>query len=98
LETCIAPTIAASILPERIIAKLVAESKKLAPLRAVTVSLAGANSAHLARAVVFTTQFDTYDSRGAEARWSILETRFPVRSRQHRSQRGPRERDVRPAM
>ena len=38
-ETCIAPRIAASILPPRISAKLVAESKKLAPRRSVTVSV-----------------------------------------------------------
>ena len=37
--TCIAPRIAASTLPLRIMPKLVAESKKLAPLRTVTVSL-----------------------------------------------------------
>ncbi len=37
--TCIAPRIAASTLPPRIIPKLVAESKKLAPRRVVTVSL-----------------------------------------------------------
>ena len=39
LETCIAPRIAASILPPRIMPKLVAESKKAAPARVVTVSL-----------------------------------------------------------
>lgn len=38
-ETCIAPRTAASILPLRIIPKDVAESKKLAPRRTVTVSL-----------------------------------------------------------
>src|SRR5450631_626067 len=38
-ETCMAPRIAASILPERIIPKLAAESKKLAPDTTVTVSL-----------------------------------------------------------
>ena len=38
-ETCIAPRIAASILPPRIIPNEVAESKKLAPRRRVTVSL-----------------------------------------------------------
>ncbi len=38
-DTCIAPRIAASILPPRIIPNDVAESKKLAPLRMVTVSL-----------------------------------------------------------
>ena len=38
-ETCIAPRMAASIFPPRIIPKLVAESKKHAPRRTVTVSL-----------------------------------------------------------
>ncbi len=38
-ETCIAPRMAASILPPRIIPKEVAESKKDAPGRSVTVSL-----------------------------------------------------------
>ncbi len=37
--TCIAPRIAASTFPPRIIAKLVAESNVLAPRRSVTVSL-----------------------------------------------------------
>ena len=38
-ETCMAPRIAASILPPRIIPKEVAESKNDAPRRSVTVSL-----------------------------------------------------------
>ena len=38
-ETCIAPRIAASILPPRIIPNEVAESKNDAPRRSVTVSL-----------------------------------------------------------
>src|SRR3546814_8234750 len=38
-DTCMAPRIAASTLPARIIPKLNAESKKLAPARTVTVSL-----------------------------------------------------------
>ncbi len=38
-ETCMAPRIAASILPPRIIPKDVAESKNDAPGRSVTVSL-----------------------------------------------------------
>jgi len=37
-DTCIAPRIATSILPARIMAKLVAESKKLPPAASVIVS------------------------------------------------------------
>src|SRR5450631_3814611 len=43
-ETCMAPRIAASILPERIIPKLAAESKKLAPARTVPVQRVGTGS------------------------------------------------------